>query len=57
MCYIATSKELDEGGYEANASMIYYGLPGPFENNVEEKILTAIHHVMKHVDVNPSKKH
>ena len=55
MCYIPTSKELDEGGYEPDASMIYYGLPCPFANNVEEKIVNAIHRVMKHVGARPSK--
>ena len=56
MCYIPSRRILEEGGYEANESMIYYGLPGPFANNVEEKILTAIHRIMKHVGAKPSKK-
>lgn len=56
MCYIPTQRILKEGGYEANESMIYYGLPGPFANNVEEKINTAIHRVMKNVGARPSKK-
>jgi hypothetical protein len=38
---------LAEGGYEADQSMIYYGMPGPFKDNVEEKILSAIELVMK----------
>ncbi len=56
ICYIPTRRVLDEGGYEANESMIYYGLPGPFANNVEEKIVNAIHGMMKHVGAKPSKK-
>jgi len=56
MCYIPSRRVLDEGGYEANESMIYYGLPGPFANNVEEKIVTAIHRIMKNVGAKPSKK-
>ena len=56
MCYIPTRRILEEGGYEANESMIYYGLPGSFANNVEEKIVTAIHDMMKHVGAKPSKK-
>ena len=55
ICYIPTSRELDDGGYEPVSSMIYYGLPGPFANNVEEKIVTAIHRIMKHVGARPSK--
>jgi hypothetical protein len=46
-CYIPTGKVLKEGGYEPETSMIYYGLPGPFANNVEEKIFSAIDRVMK----------
>jgi len=56
MCYIPSRRVLDEGGYEPNESMIYYGLPGPFAGNVEEKIVTAIQHIMKHVGARPAKK-
>lgn len=56
MCYIPSRRVLDEGGYEANSSMIAYGLPGPFADNVEEKILGAIHRIMKHAGAKPSKK-
>jgi len=55
MCYIPTQRILEEGGYEANESMIYYGLPGSFANNVEEKIENAIHGMMKHVGAKSSK--
>jgi hypothetical protein len=47
MCYIPTRKMLEEGGYEANQSMIYYGMQGPFKVNVEERIMSAIDGVMK----------
>jgi len=56
MCYIPTQNILKEGGYEANTSMIYYGLPGPFANNAEEKIVTTIHRLMNNVGAKPSKK-
>lgn len=56
MCYIPSLRVLKEGGYEANESMIYYGLPGPFADNVEEKILSAIHREMKQVGAKPTKK-
>ncbi len=47
MCYIPTRKMLEEGGYEADQSMIYYGMQGPFEVNVEERIMSAIDGVIK----------
>jgi hypothetical protein len=47
MCYIPTKKILAEGGYEPDQSMIYYGMRGPFKDDVEEKILSAIELVMK----------
>ena len=46
MCYIPSRRVLDEGGYEADRSMIGYGFPGPFANNVEDKVFSAIHRVM-----------
>ena len=48
-CYIPSLRILREGGYEANESMIYYGLPGPFADNVEELVTGAIRKVMKGV--------
>jgi neutral ceramidase len=53
VCYIPTKKILAEGGYEAVQNMIYYGMPGPFKNNVEEKVLAAISTVMLQVGVQP----
>jgi neutral ceramidase len=52
-CYIPTAKVLKEGGYEPETSMIYYGLPGPFSGNVEEKIFSAIDMVMKKTGAKP----
>ncbi|MCW5977779.1 MAG: neutral/alkaline non-lysosomal ceramidase N-terminal domain-containing protein [Bryobacteraceae bacterium] len=49
MCYIPTVRVLREGGYEANDSMIYYGQPGPFTEEVEETIFKTIHQVMRRV--------
>jgi neutral ceramidase len=51
MCYIPSQRVLKEGGYEAVDSMIYYGQPGPFADDVEERIFTAIHQSMKRVGV------
>ena len=52
MCYIPSKRVLKEGGYEAVDSMIYYGMPGPFSDQVEEQVFAAIHRVMKRVGVN-----
>lgn len=49
MCYIPTAQVLKEGGYEANDSMIYYGQPGPFAADVEDRVMAKIHDVMKRV--------
>jgi neutral ceramidase len=49
MCYIPSLRVLKEGGYEANDSMIYYGQPGPFAEDVEERIFDSIHRVMARV--------
>ncbi len=38
---------MKEGGYEADDAMIYYGLPGPFADDVEERIFKAINAVLK----------
>lgn len=49
MSYIPTARILQEGGYEAVDSMIYYGQPGPYDADVEERIINGIHQVMKRV--------
>lgn len=46
-CYIPSKRVLLEGGYEPETSMIYYGLPGPFADNVEQKVFDAVKLVMK----------
>ena len=49
MCYIPSERVLNEGGYEADSSMIYYGMPGPFEKGIEEKIMHAIYKTLKKI--------
>jgi neutral ceramidase len=49
MCYIPTAKILQEGGYEAVQSMVYYGQPTPFMPEVEEIIHQSIRTVLKRV--------
>jgi hypothetical protein len=55
MCYIPSLRILKEGGYEPVDSMIYYGQPGPFNEQVEELVFDAIHDVMKRVGRQPSR--
>jgi len=40
---------LREGGYEAVDSMLYYGQPGPFAEDVEERVFKALGTVLKRV--------
>jgi hypothetical protein len=54
-CYIPSRRIQEEGGYEADDSMIYYGLPGPFASNVEDLVLGAVHEVMKGVGAKPAR--
>jgi neutral ceramidase len=49
MSYIPSLRVLKEGGYEANDSMIYYGLPGPYDEQVEDRIMTTVRQVIKRV--------
>lgn len=47
--YVPSGKVLAEGGYEGGESMIYYGHPGPFTDDVEDRITNAVHQVMRKV--------
>jgi neutral ceramidase len=49
MAYIPSKRVLKEGGYEADDSMTYYGQPGPWADDVEERIAGTIHKVMGRV--------
>jgi neutral ceramidase len=49
MSYIPSRRILDEGGYEAEDSMIYYGLPGRYREDVEERVFEALRDVLKRV--------
>jgi hypothetical protein len=46
-CYIPSARVLKEGGYEADSSMIYYGQPGPFTEEVESRIIDTVAAAMK----------
>jgi hypothetical protein len=43
MAYIPSLRVLREGGYEADASNIYYGLYGPWAPEIEETIIRTVH--------------
>ena len=45
-CYIPSLAVLKGGGYEPVTSMIYYGLPGPFAEDVEETVIAACRKVL-----------
>lgn len=49
MSYIPSLRVLKEGGYEASDAMLYYGLPGPYNDDVEDQIFRTIGQVMKRV--------
>jgi len=50
-CYIPSLRVLREGGYEPVDSMIYYAQPGPFAEDVENRIFDAIRKAMSRVSV------
>jgi hypothetical protein len=56
MCYIPTRTIVREGGYEGADSMIYYGQPGPFTEDVEETMFQAIHTVLGRVGLKTARK-
>jgi hypothetical protein len=50
MAYIASARVIEEGGYEADSSMIYYGQPGKWAPAVENKIVDKVHELVKVVN-------
>jgi hypothetical protein len=49
MAYIPSARVLKEGGYEADSSMIYYGMPTRWAPVIEEKIVGKVHDLVKEV--------
>ncbi len=47
--YIPSRRVLEEGGYEASQSMIYYGQPGPWAPAAEETLVGKVHQLVKKV--------
>jgi neutral ceramidase len=49
MCYIPTAKQVEEGGYEANESFLYYGQPAPLKGDIENIIVDKVKTLLKGV--------
>jgi hypothetical protein len=47
MAYIPSLRVLKEGGYEADSSMIYYGLPAKWAPEVEDRIVDKVKELAK----------
>lgn len=43
MAYVPSLRVLREGGYEGGGAMVYYGLPSPWAESVEEQIVSEVH--------------
>lgn len=42
MAYIPSARVLKEGGYEADSSQIYYGMPGKWSTTIEDAIVAKV---------------
>lgn len=47
MAYVGSRRVLKEGGYEADSSVVYYGLPARWSPAVEDKIVEAVRGLVK----------
>ena len=53
-CYIPSLRVLQEGGYEARDNILMgSGLPGPFDEHVEDIVFKGIHQLMQEVGRTP----
>jgi 6-phosphogluconolactonase/glucosamine-6-phosphate isomerase/deaminase len=48
--YVPTEEQLCQGGYEARDSVPYFGLPGPFHNQIENIIRREINNIIRGED-------
>jgi hypothetical protein len=53
MSYIPSVRVLREGGYEADSSMVYYGMPTRWAPSIEEKIVSTVRQLVKSFDAEP----
>ncbi|MBY0229331.1 MAG: hypothetical protein K2W96_08645, partial [Gemmataceae bacterium] len=47
MAYVGSKRILDEGGYEADSSVVYYGLPSRWADSIEEAIIKKARELAK----------
>lgn len=47
MAYIPSARVLHEGGYEGKTSMVPYGLPAPWADDVEDRVMKAVRRLAK----------
>jgi neutral ceramidase len=45
--YVPSRRVVREGGYEGGGAMLYTGLPGPFADDVEDRIFAAVYELLK----------
>lgn len=53
MAYIPSLRVLEEGGYEGATAMIYYGQPGPWAEDVEERVIGEVNRLVREVGGGP----
>ncbi len=51
MGYIPSLRVLNEGGYEADFSMVYYGFSGTWDDQIETTIIEAVHRLTNEAKV------
>src|SRR5262245_13870435 len=56
MAYIPSARVLGEGGYEADSSMIYYGMPAKWSPAIEDKIVDKVLELLKEVGAQPGQR-
>ena len=52
-CYIPSARVIKEGGYEAESSLIYYGVYGPFRGGIEMQLLSRFEALASQVRTRP----
>jgi hypothetical protein len=55
MAYVPSERVLAEGGYEGGGAMVYYGLPSPWRQGVEERIVAEVHRQGRAVEASDKK--
>ncbi|MHB9077185.1 MAG: hypothetical protein ACYC3X_06790 [Pirellulaceae bacterium] len=50
MAYIPSARVLQEGGYDGEGAMVYYGLPSAWTPQVEQLIVDTVHELVRSID-------